>query len=711
MPFHKLQSPHLVKLCLIAMIILFPRLYIFILVWWIGSVAYSVLINTIKLPSDNDDPWTFSIVATTFILLPPSMLGLASTVDNNSVYSNKIIALCNVLNIWSVILGTLLMGGSATYYLKLAEPLVVLFFEILMNGRNSLTSKHATNGMISVILLIVFDFTARYFKTKKYDGKLLMSNFIIGAISIISVAIKVVLGAKRVDEKRPPGRGYALFLSRSSTGLKYIICVSLFAIFIHPPVLENMIGLLPALVVMAITQNIYNYASVEVNDRSLAGEYVNGKIIKRIIVLLALFGQSVFSRNPKERIVLFGAIGRHNFGDILMAEVFEKNLMNTCNITNTFDVFFADILPRNMTQYGGREVAGITSFMDDTTKTHVVHVGGQTGGICSIKCALTMFDPDPNLSERDTPEWKKFENTSKIAYIVKKSMFRNPGSFVTNTIGGYTKEADDILEDFDFVSTRDYPGTTIKTFAPDSVITIKKNFEDKILAHKPNNFSRKYIAVQFRRREKQIAEIVHELLELVSTTNYGVVFFRAGSVHDTLDSYEIIQEKLAEVGVRNDIHIFRGLNIWDITSIIANSELVIGTSLHVRIIAFAFAIPRVTFSARPKHESMINYWDYGAIECKIKAIQVDQIFETAKQTMACDAFKNEKYGHLALEVYMEMFQNMIHTMGICSGSNKYPASNSRISKIIHFKMLHFNDAIEINNKNQNQMKSIKLKIK
>ena len=692
------------------MIILFPRLYIFILVWWIGSVAYSVLINTIKLPSDNDDPWTFSIVATTFILLPPSMLGLASTVDNNSVYSNKTIALCNVLNIWSVILGTLLIGGSSTYYLKLAEPLVVLFFEILMNGRNSLTSKHATNGMISVMLLIVFDFAARYFKTKKYDGKLLMSNFIIGAISIISVAIKVVLGAKRVDEKRPPGRGYALFLSRSSTGFKYIICFSLFAIFIHPPVLENMIGLLPALVVMAITQNIYNYASVEVNDRSLAGEYVNGKIIKRIIVLLALFGQSVFSRNPKERIVLFGAIGRHNFGDILMAEVFEKNLMNTCNITK-FDVFFADILPRNMTQYGGREVAGITSFMDDTTKTHVVHVGGQTGGICSIKCALTMFDPDPNLSERDTPEWKKFENTSKIAYIVKKSMFRNPGSFVTNTIGGYTKEADEILEDFDFVSTRDYPGTTIKTFAPDSVITIKKNFEDKVLAHKPNNFSRKYIAVQFRRREKQIAEIVHELLELVSTTNYGVVFFRAGSVHDTLDSYEIIQEKLAEVGVRNDIHVFRGLNIWDITSIIANSELVIGTSLHVRIIAFAFAIPRVTFSARPKHESMINYWDYGAIECKIKAIQVDQIFETAKQTMACDAFKNEKYGHLALEVYMEMFQNMIHTMGICSGSNKYPASNSRISKIMHFKMLHFNDAIEMKNKNENQMKSIKLKIK
>ena len=627
-------------------------------------MGYSVLINTIKLPSDNDDPWTFSIVATTFILLLPSIVGLASTVDNDSLLSNKIIALCNVLNIWCVILGTLLIGGSATYYLKLTEPLVVIFLEILMNGRNTLTFKHASNGIISVILLIVFDFASRHCKTKKFDGKLLMSNFIIGAISIISVAIKVVLGAKRVDEKRPPGRGYGLFLSRSSTGFKYIICFSLFAIFIHPPVLENVIGLLPALVMMAITQNIYNYASVEVNDQSLAGEYVNGKIIKRIIVLLALFGQSVFSRNPKERIVLFGAIGRHNFGDLLMAEVFEKNLMNTCNI-NKFDVFFADILPRNMTTYGGREVAGITSFMNDTTKTHVVHVGGETGR-CNIKCALRMFDPNPNLSERHTPEWKKFENTSKIAYIVKKSMFRNPGSFITNTIGGYSKQADEILEDFDFISTRDYPGTKMKTFAPDSVITIKKIFENKVLAHKQTNFSRKYIAVQFRSRGKQTAEIVHELLELVNTTNYGVVFFRAGSVHDTLDSYEMIQKKLADVGFKNNIHVFRGLDIWDITSIIANSELVIGTSLHVRIIAFAFAIPRVTFSAGSKHKSMINSWDYGAIECKIKAVKVDQIFETALQTMACDAFQTEKYGDLAIEMYMEMFHKMIHTMGICS---------------------------------------------
>ena len=524
-----LYLPHIfVILCLVALIKLIPCLYTFILVWWIGSVVYSLVVNNIQLPPDSGLPWNFSIVATALILLFPSIFSFWTTNDYESEKSSKMIALCNAINIWAVILGSLLIGGSATYYLKLWEPLIVLIFEIIIYGRNSLTSKHAINGMISAMLLVIFGVASRHCNPKKAFEKTYIVNSVIVVISIISVAMKVVLGAKR-GEQRIPGRGHILYLDRSRTGFKYVICLAICVIFFNPAVISNVICVFPGLVMMVLTQNIYNYASVEVNDQSLAGEYVNGKIIKRIFVLLALCGQSLFSQNHiartnhNERIVLFGAIGRHNFGDILMAEVFEKNLRSACDLTG-FDVFFADILPRNMTRYGGREVAGITSFMDDTTKTHVVHVGGQTGGTCSIHCALTMFDPDPNLSERDTPEWKKFENTSKFAYIVKKSMFRSPGSFVTNTIGGYAKEADEILKDFDFVSIRDYPlRTAMKKFAPDSVITIKEIFGNKILAHKPKMFSN-YIAVQFRGREN-VTSVVKNLREIIKATSLGIVFF------------------------------------------------------------------------------------------------------------------------------------------------------------------------------------------
>ena len=668
-----LYLPHIfVILCSVALIKLIPCLYTFILVWWIGSVVYSLVVNNIQLPPDSGLPWNFSIVATALILLLPSIFSFWTTNDYESEKSSKMIALCNAINIWAVILGSLLIGGSATYYLKLWEPLIVLIFEIIIYGRNSLTSKHARNGIISAMLLVIFGVASRHCNPKKAFEKTYIVNSVIVVISIISVAIKVVLGAKR-GEQRIPGRGHILYLDRSRTGFKYVICLAICVIFFNPAVISNVICVFPGLVMMVLAQNIYNYASVEVNDQSLAGEYVNGKIIKRIFVLLALCGQSLFSKNHiyrtnhNERIVLYGAIGRHNFGDILMAEVYEKNLRSTCDLTG-FDVFFADILPRNMTRYGGRDVVSITSFMNDMTKTHVVHVGGEISRV-GVKDALSMFNPDPNLPELRTSEWQTFVNLSlSSAYIVKKSLFPNPGSFVTNAIGysSHSKGINKILADFDFVSIRDYPGTAMKKFAPDSVITIKEIFGNKILAHKPKMFSN-YIAVQFRGTEN-VTLVVKNLREIIKATSLGIVFFRAGAAptHDKLDVYEIALKKMADIGVINNVHIFESLNIWDITSLIANSKLAIATSLHVRIIAFAFSIPRVTFSAEPKHTSMIENWDFGAKKCQIWATDVDKIFPTAMKTMNCDAFRNETYSYRASRAYKEKFYDMIKILGFCN---------------------------------------------
>ena len=101
-----------------------------------------------------------------------------------------------MFNIWSVVLGNLLIGGSVTYYLKLAEPLVVFIVEILVHGWKSITFKHAKNGIISIILLIIFDMVARYLTPKNSNTYLLSFSLVIGTISLVSVAMKVVLGAK-----------------------------------------------------------------------------------------------------------------------------------------------------------------------------------------------------------------------------------------------------------------------------------------------------------------------------------------------------------------------------------------------------------------------------------------------------------------------------------------------------------------------------------
>jgi len=191
--------------CLLAIIKLSPSFKTFVAVWWVGSIVYALVVNNITLPADAN-PWTFSIVATTFILLIPT-LSRPSTRKDHSQSSNEVIGVCNALNIFAVILGNVLIGGCTTYYLKLAEPLVVILIEISIYGIKTLTFKHARNGSVSVFLLIIFHMTVRTFAQKKSKGNFLSLSLIIGSISILSVAIKVVLGAKRDNNKSSPGDG------------------------------------------------------------------------------------------------------------------------------------------------------------------------------------------------------------------------------------------------------------------------------------------------------------------------------------------------------------------------------------------------------------------------------------------------------------------------------------------------------------------------
>lgn len=695
---------HLVLILLLICLMKFTPTSIlsYITTWWTGSVLYALILNEITIPAAAN-PWTFSVVTTTFILLVPGILGHSTELQGHSVVtSNRVIGLCNMLNIWSVVLGSLLIGGSETYYLKLNEPLAVFIVEALVFGKQNLTIQHAKNGMISIVLLIIFHFTSVYVTPGNGNpANYLSHSTIIAVISIVSVAIKVVLGAKRdgSDDKVSIG-DHTLFLFRSSFGLKCILSFTTVALIIDRDVLTNMSTVLPALIMIAITQNLYNYASFVVNLKNLAGEYVNGKIIKRTLVLIALTLRAVQSSAtvpyvtdpatlsdvrisltdvktspeeinnsadntkyvPQERIVIFGAIGRHNFGDLLMAEVFERNLRIFCDVSG-YDVSYADVLPRDMRKYGGRDVRGITEFMNSTMKTHVVHIGGQTGG-CTLASALRMINADKNLPILKTSSWKRFsKNSNIIAYIVNKSLFNNPGSFVANTIGGISNASDKILADFDFVSTRDFQNKKYP-HAPDSVISIRAILEDKINTHEPK-FSN-YVAVQFR-DGCNVIEITRQLVMLIRETNYDIVFFRAGAAvgHDSLLPYQTVLENMKIQGFSDNVHIFSSLDIWDISSLIANSELCIGTSLHVRIIAFAFSVPRVTFNPVNKQTSMIAHWDFGAMTCHIGAASEDGIFQTVQATMACGEYMNEAHSAKAVAMYNDMFRDMIAAMKIC----------------------------------------------
>ena len=77
----------------------------------------------------------------------------------------------------------------------------------------------------------------------------------------------------------------------------------------------------------------------------------------------------------------------------------------------------------------------------------------------------------------------------------------------------------------------------------------------------------------------------------VAETGYGVAFFRAGAApwHDDLACYRRVAARMRTAAVK----IFTSLDIWDICALIAASRAYCGSSLHGRIVAMAYALPRL----------------------------------------------------------------------------------------------------------------------
>jgi hypothetical protein len=114
------------------------------------------------------------------------------------------------------------------------------------------------------------------------------------------------------------------------------------------------------------------------------------------------------------------------------------------------------------------------------------------------------------------------------------------------------------------------------------------------------------------------------------------VFFRAGAApwHDDLSCYQRTKSRMRCPSV-----IFTALDLWTICALIANSRGYAGSSLHGRIVAMAFALPRVNFvhpahAGRPeKQAAYAATWDDPALSA---VVSVDRIAEAVDKALASD---------------------------------------------------------------------------
>ncbi|CCD37184.1 hypothetical protein, INTERPRO prediction:regulator of chromosome condensation [Candidatus Paraburkholderia kirkii UZHbot1] len=207
---------------------------------------------------------------------------------------------------------------------------------------------------------------------------------------------------------------------------------------------------------------------------------------------------------------------------------------------------------------------------------------------------------------------------SLAPYVIGRETFAHAASICFDAMGGVALEARraDMREEVltrlrasDHATVRDARTQGALRAAgiearlvPDPAASVAELFDERMQSHANQGavadvrraFPRGYLAVQFSADfgdDATLARIAHQLDLLAEASDTSIVLFRAGAApwHDDIAVYEHTAQRMRQPAVR----IFESLNVWDICALIAKSAGFAGSSLHGRIVAMAYALPRV----------------------------------------------------------------------------------------------------------------------
>ena len=366
-------------------------------------------------------------------------------------------------------------------------------------------------------------------------------------------------------------------------------------------------------------------------------------------------------------LVLFGAFDRHNFGDLLF-----PHLMMALLPRQVFAL--AGLAERDLTAFGGHRVKALASWTD-AQPAHLIHVGGELLTCSAWQAAVMLLDPagaaiaiarygsDPGAAAR----WAagQLGTAQAMPYVAGGNVAAATGRVIFNAVGGVEwplltaaqkHEVETALRRADWVSVRDHltqaalQAEGIKApLCPDPAVMVAECCGDVILRHQDQGevktmreiFPQGYLACQFSADfadDASLEALARGFSRVAAATGLGVVLFCAGTApwHDDPRVYENVQRRLPP-GV---LRIFRSLQLWEICALIAASRGVVCSSLHGRIVALAYGLPRVSLippqqGARPdKRAAFAETWEPGALP---RGAAINQVEAALMQALAVSA--------------------------------------------------------------------------
>lgn len=318
--------------------------------------------------------------------------------------------------------------------------------------------------------------------------------------------------------------------------------------------------------------------------------------------------------------ILLGAFDRHNFGDLLLPHIFASLLPGR-------RLIFAGLAERDLRPFGGHRthaLAHLAAKLGDTP-LQLIHVGGEIL-TCEAWHAALMLQPaadvaalvarlDAHPDARLAWAQATLGLPGLAPYVAGRRLLPR-ARLIHLGVGGVNlahsppalqQEVIAALREAEAVGVRD--GQTLAhlevagiptRLMPDPAVLVAERFGPTIATHAARGevaaigraFPHGYLAVQFNAGFGDDATLATLAAQLARAGDgLGLVLFRAGSApwHDAPDCLARLARRLPASRVR----VFQSLQLWDICALIAGSRGYCGSSLHGRIVATAFARPRL----------------------------------------------------------------------------------------------------------------------
>lgn len=323
-------------------------------------------------------------------------------------------------------------------------------------------------------------------------------------------------------------------------------------------------------------------------------------------------------------LVLYGAFDRHNLGDLLFPHVAQAMLGDT-------SLRFAGLAARDLRPVGGHRVEAIGALIANWGKqpATLMHVGGETLTCRAFEAAVMLLEPgevaatlrrlEPRPDERAAWLRQCLGNASTTPYVMSRRDWPVLRRVAHAGVGGVDLDRLDAhdrgallarLRQADVLAVRDEVTRSVlarhgvaATLMPDPAVLVADLFGERIAGQarcgEPEAmraaFPDGYLAVQCSAvfgDDATLDPLSDQLARSISGSGLGIVLLRAGAApwHDDLDVLSRLAARLPPGRVR----IAQTLDIWEICALIRGSGAAVGSSLHLRIVATAFARPCVS---------------------------------------------------------------------------------------------------------------------